>query len=193
MRLRALSFVLCACVLAGLAAAPPPAQAAGATAQAVAPAAEPRVRVFADYVDTVKVGDHEETRRIVVTFDYDQGIARQAIHDAAGVLLEDRIIAPTNVRPTPEEFAEAVAIVRADRVLGAMFTRVGAVPDGGFLLEEAEGRACGPRTRCLHVFWLSPDRVGLVRWTVVDLVKRQIAYRAYVPPETIEAMRGASR
>ncbi len=53
-----------------------------------------------------------------------------------------------------------MAIVRADRVIGGMLARVKAVPDGGFLLEEGEGKACGPRSRCVHVLWMSPDRVG---------------------------------
>ena len=187
MRKPSLCFVLCACLLAGAAAVPPPANAQGALA-APAVAAAPRVRVFADYIDTVKVGDREETRRIKLSYDYDKGIARQTVQDSMGALLEDKVISGTNIRPTDQEFQEAVAIVRADRIIGGMVTRVNAVPDGGFLLEEAEGRVCGPRSRCLHVFWLSPDRVGLVRWTVVDLVKQQIAYRAYVAPETIAAM-----
>ena len=185
MHLRALSFVLCAALLAVLAAAPP-VRAQGAVD---APAAPARVRLMADYVDTVKVaGGREESRRIKVYFDYDRGIARQTTEDAAGMVIEDKVIPGTSVRPSAKEFEEAVAIVRGDRILGGMLTRVNAVPDGGFLLEEAEGRVCGPRSRCLHVFWLSPDRVGLVRWTVVDLVRRAIAYRAYVAPETIAAM-----
>jgi len=185
MHLRALSLVLCVAVLAGVAAAPP-VRAQGALAGPVAPA---RVRLLADWVDTVKVdGGREESRRFKIYFDYDKGIARQTTQDSAGALLEDKVIAGTNVRPTDQEFQEAVAIVRADRILGGMLTRVNAVPDGGFLLEEPEGRVCGPRSRCLHVMWLSPDRIGTVRWTVVDLVRQAIAYRAYVAPETIAAM-----
>lgn len=184
MHLRALSFVLCAAVPAGLAAAPP--VRAGDTQ---APTVTARVRLLRNYVDFVKLpGGGEESRRIKIYFDYDRGIARQTTENAAGTVLEEKIISGTEVRPTAQEFAEAVAIVRADRILGGMLTRVNAVPDGGFLLEEPEGRVCGPRSRCLHVMWLSPDRVGTVRWTVVDLVRQAIAYRAYVAPETIAAM-----
>ena len=48
---------------------------------------------------------------------------------------------------------------------------------------RARASRCGPGTRCLQIQLLSPDREGLVRWTVVDLVKREIAYPVYVPRE----------
>jgi hypothetical protein len=142
----------------------------------------PRVRLLREYKDSVKVAGRDETRIVRLYFDYAKGTTRQTVQDEKGVVLDDKIIAG-QPRPTDEEIAEAIAIVRADRILGGMLARVKAVPDGGFVLEEGEGKACGPRTRCLHVFWLSPDRVGLVRWTVVDLVSRTIAYRSYHPPE----------
>ncbi len=145
-------------------------------------AAEPRVRLLREYKDSVKVDGRDETRYVRLYFDYTAGTTRQTVQDAKGLLLEDKVIAG-QPRPTEEEFAEAIAIVRADRILGGMLARVKAVPDGGFILEEGEGKACGPRTRCLHVFWLSPDRVGLVRWTIADLVSQTVAYRAYHPPE----------
>ena len=191
MHMRALSFVLCAAVLAGMAAVPPPASAQGSLA-APAVASEPRVRLLRSWVEEVKVDGREETRQVKIFFDYDQGLARQVVRDAAGAVIEDAIIqgAP---HATEEEIAEAIGIVRADRVLGGMLTRVNAVPDGGFLLQEPAGKACGPRTRCLHVFWFSPDRIGLVRWTVVDLVKQTIAYRHYTPPDYTEATEGVSK
>jgi hypothetical protein len=144
--------------------------------------ADSRVRLLRAWDETIKVDGREEMRQVRIYFDYDRGVARQTVADASGAILEDAIVqgAP---RPTEEEIAEAIAIVRADRILGAMLTRVKAVPDGGFLLQEPEGKACGPRTRCLHVFWFSPDRVGLVRWTVVDLVRQSIAYTHYTPPD----------
>jgi hypothetical protein len=142
----------------------------------------PRVRLLREYKDSVKVDGREETRYVRLYFDYGAGTTRQTVLDDKGVVLDDKIISG-QPRPTDEEIAEAIAIVRADRILGGMLAGVKAIPDGGFLLEEGEGKACGPRTRCLQVFWLSPDRVGLVRWTVVDLVAQTIAYRSYHPPE----------
>jgi hypothetical protein len=144
--------------------------------------AEPRVRLLREYRDSVKVDGREETRVVRLYFDYSAGTTRQTVQDTLGAVIEDRII-DGQPRPTDEEIAEAIAIVRGDRILGGMLARVKAVPDGGFLLQEPGGKACGPRTRCLQIFWLSPDRVGLVRHTVVDLVSQTIAYRAYRPPD----------
>jgi hypothetical protein len=146
--------------------------------------AAPRVRLLRAYDEFVKVDGVEHRNRVELFFDYTQGVAREVVYDSAGARVSDRAV-PGQPRPTEEEIAEAIAIVRADRVIGGMIARVKAVPDGGFILTEAEGKACGPRSRCLHVFWLSPDRAGLVRWTVVDLVKQAIAYRAYHAPDEI--------
>jgi hypothetical protein len=61
--------------------------------------------------------------------------------------------------------------------------RFNAVLDGGFLIEEGRGKACGPGARCLLVQVLSPDRSGLIRVMGVDLVKMNIPYRTFVPSE----------
>ena len=55
--------------------------------------------------------------------------------------------------------------------------RVKPVYDGGFVLEEAPGFACGPNTRCLQMQLLTgADRMGLLRWVVVDLTRQKVAY-----------------
>jgi len=61
--------------------------------------------------------------------------------------------------------------------------RFHAVLEGGFVIEEGRGKACGPRSRCLLIQVLSPDRSGLIRAMGVDLVKRNIPYRTFVPSE----------
>lgn len=154
--------------------------------------AAPRIRLLRAYDEFVKVDGREERKRVELYFDYTDGVAREVVYDASGARIADRPVAG-QPRPTDEEIAEAISIVRADRVLGGMLARVKAVPDGGFILTEGEGKACGPRSRCLHVFWLSPDRVGLVRWTVVDLVKQAIAYRAYHAPDEIASTEEVSK
>ena len=53
--------------------------------------------------------------------------------------------------------------------------------EGGFLLDEAAGKACGPGSRCIQIQMVSADGYGLVRWVVVDLNKRQMAYSLYSP------------
>jgi hypothetical protein len=163
-----------------------------ATMGAAGAKAESRIRLLREYRDSVKVDGKDEVRYIKLYFDYTAGVTRQTVQDAKGVLIEDKIL-EGQPRPTDEEFAEAIAIVRADRIVGGMLARVKAVPDGGFSLVEGEGKACGPRSRCVHVFWLSPDRVGLVRWTVVDLVKQTIAYRAYRAPDETTSVEEVSK
>ena len=154
-----------------------------AAAGAAGAKAAPRIHLMADYTDTVKVNGREEVRRFKVFFDYTEGVGRRLTYDAGGALLNEEVLPHGEPRPSDADFAEAVTVVRADRILGGMVNRVKAVPDGGFALVEGEGKACGPGTRCIHVLWLSPDRVGLVRWTVVDLVRQSIVYRAYTAPE----------
>jgi hypothetical protein len=145
----------------------------------------PRIRLLREYQEPVKVDGKERVHNVQLYFDYDAGVARRSVRDETGAVLEHLKAIEGQPRPTDEEFAEAIGIVRADRIVGGMLARVKAVPDGGFSLVEGAGKACGPGSRCIHVFWLSPDRVGLVRWTVVDLVKQTIAYRAYRPPDEV--------
>jgi len=157
------------------------------------PASGHRVRVLKTWEDTVKLDGRDTSRRVELSFDYTDGVARQVVYDEKGQLVSSTDMTNGPPRPSAKEFEEAVALVRADRLLGRVMARTKAVPDGGFLLEEAEGRACGPRTRCLHVLWLSSDRVGLVRWVVVDLVKQEIVYRSYAPPEGAVIMEGVNK
>jgi hypothetical protein len=80
-------------------------------------------------------------------------------------------------RPSAEEIAEAVSIIEADPRLSRIVQRAKPVYDGGFVLEEAKGFACGPRTRCLQMQLLTgADRLGLLRWVVVDLTRQAVAY-----------------
>jgi hypothetical protein len=187
MRLRALIYA------SALLAAGSPSWAQETATGAAGSKAAPRIELMADYADTIKVDGRDEVRRFKVFFDYTEGVGRRLTYDASGALLREEVLPHGEPRPSDADFAEAVAIVRADRIIGGMVARVKAVPDGGFALVEGEGKACGPRSRCIHVLWLSPDRVGLVRWTVVDLVKQAIAYRAYQAPENPPALEEVSK
>lgn len=141
-----------------------------------------RLRVLRSWTETVKVGGGELPRRVDIVFDYKQGVALERSYDASGRLTQERMLdgAP---KPSLEEIADAYGIVRADAEIGRIVERIQAVLEGGFLLQEGEGQPCGPRTRCLQVQLLGPTRVGLVRWVVVDLVTRAIAYPTYTPAE----------
>ena len=70
-------------------------------------------------------------------------------------------------------------MIRNDPELGAMSQKVGAHFDGGFILNEAEGKPCGPGTRCIQVFMLSQSRWGLQRHSAVDMRERRIAHRSF--------------
>jgi hypothetical protein len=141
-----------------------------------------RLRVLRSWTDTVKVGGGEFPRRVDILFDYKQGVALERSYDASGRLTQERTLdgAP---QPSAEEIDEAFGIVRADPELGRIVERTQAVLEGGFLLKEGEGQTCGPRSRCLQVQLLGPTRLGLVRYVVVDLMTRSIAYPAYTPAE----------
>lgn len=139
------------------------------------------VRLLRSWYETVKVGDREVPRRVDVLFDYAKGVARQNSYDARGILRSSRIITQSLPAPSPEEIAEAFALVRGDASLASIFARFRVVTEGGFLLQEEPGMPCGPGARCLHVFLLSSDRAGLIRRVVVDLVSRSIPYPVYMP------------
>jgi hypothetical protein len=160
---------------------------AGALAQKPGPLpadrrpAAPRVRVLKSWQDSVKIDGKEIERRLEMSYDYDRGLATLRIFSAADgspISSQDFEHGP---RPSAEEMEEAVSLLLADEQIGSIMRSRSAVVEGGFLLEEKPGEPCGPRTRCLQIQLLSPDRIGLIRWAVVDLTKRQIVYPVYVP------------
>ncbi len=139
------------------------------------------VRLLRTWEETIKAGGREFPRRVEVLFDYGQGVARENYYTLDGQLVGSKKITQNMPGPSREEIAEAFAVVRADPELDRIASRRSAVFEGGFALEEGRGERCGPGSRCLQVQLISPDRVGLIRWVVVDLVKREIVYRAYTP------------
>jgi hypothetical protein len=141
-----------------------------------------RVRLLRSWTETVKADGQELPRRVDILFDYTEGAALERSYDVSGKLLQERKLegAP---QPSEEEIAEAFAVIEADAELGRILKRTQAVLEGGFLLQEAEGQACGPRARCLQVQLLGPTRLGLVRWVVVDIARGAIAYPYYTPVE----------
>jgi hypothetical protein len=147
----------------------------------------PRSRVLRAWDETVKVDGRDVPRRVEIVFDYDRGEARQVARQDGEV--KETLLLHEQPAPTAEEFEEAVAILDADASLARVMRRTGGVPTGGFILEEPEG-ACGLRTRCLQILIVTPNGYGLLRRVVVDLTRRAIVYRAYIPTESVD---GASR
>jgi hypothetical protein len=139
------------------------------------------VRLLRTWEENIKMGTREVPRRVEVVFDYGQGVARENYYTLDGELVGSKKITQNMPRPSPEEIAEAFAVVQRHPDFAPIFSRFRVVPEGGFLLQEDRGQPCGPGSRCLHVFLLSSDRAGLIRRVVVDLVKRDIPYKAYVP------------
>ena len=169
MRVRCRSGALALAVMAGLAA---PVLASEKVAQ---DGSEGRQRVLRTWESTDKVNGADVYRRMEVVFNYDSGLAHQRAYDAEGRLLSTRPVAQP--RPTAAEIAEAVAIIEKDPRLSRIVQRVKPVYEGGFLLQEAKGQACGPRTRCLQMQLLTgADRLGLLRWVVVNLTTQSVAY-----------------
>jgi hypothetical protein len=140
-----------------------------------------RIRVLKTWNDTIKLDEFREiARRMEITYDYDRGVATLSAYGADGVLMSQQELSH-GPRPSQEEIDEAVAILQRDPQIGSIMRSRSAVIEGGFILEERTGDPCGPRTRCLQIQLLSPDRTGLIRWSVVDLTRRSIVYAAYVP------------
>lgn len=141
--------------------------------------AQDNTRVLKSWSEPVKVNGEEKVYRVEIVFDYDTGEARQNVYDAAGALLSREAVTKLP-RPTAEELAEAFALVLADDELGALFRENNAVLDGGFILREDSG-PCGPRTRCLQIEILAPERTRSLRFVAVDLVSGRIAHRNLYP------------
>ncbi len=139
------------------------------------------VRLLRTWEETIKAGGREFPRRVEVVFDYGLGVARENYYTLDGELTGSRKITQNMPRPSREELTEALAVVHADPELDRIASRRSAIFEGGFALEEGRGERCGPGSRCVQIQLISPDRVGLIRWVVVDLVKRETVYRAYTP------------
>ncbi|HEX6736854.1 MAG TPA: hypothetical protein VF310_01145 [Vicinamibacteria bacterium] len=158
---------------AGLAAA-----SGAAAAREMQPNAPARQRVLRTWWHTEKVKGQEVRYRSEVVFDYVAGAASQKDYDIDGRLVNSNRIAQP--RPSAEEIAEAVSIIQADAKLAPIVEQAQPIYEGGFVLEEGKGYACAPGTRCLQIMLLSRgDRMGLLRWVVVDLARQTVAYPNY--------------
>ena len=134
------------------------------------------LRVVRSWRDTVKIRGRDEPRSVEIVFDRGAGVARRRIYDAAGDLVSDEVLAD-QPQPSSEEIARAFATVRKDREFESVLRGNRGVLDGGFLLREAEGEPCGPRSRCLQVFMLSESRWDLLGRAAIDLRRERIAHR----------------
>ncbi len=140
------------------------------------------VRLLRSWDEPIKAPNGREyVRHVELVFDYGKGIARERYsYGDDRLMYGTRDIKQSQPGPSPEEIAEAKELVLQDAELSRIVARRSAELEGGFILEEARG-PCGPRTRCLQIQILTTDRLGLLRWTVVDLVTRKVAYPVYVP------------
>ena len=152
----------------------------GISEQAAAPASQRHEALLRSWQDHAKIDGRDQPLRFEIVFDYKLGITRRRVYDAQDQLISDEEI-PEQPRATAAEIAKAFDTVRRDPELGRLARSANARLDGGFLLREAEGKPCGPRTRCLQVYILSESRRELRR-PVVDVSQRaRIAHRDYQP------------
>jgi hypothetical protein len=140
------------------------------------------VRLLRSWQETIKAsGGREFARRVDLVIDYSRGIATEISYTPDGRAYKTREIKQNLPVPSVEEIDEAKRMLLADPQIGRIVARFSAVLEGGFVVEEARGLPCGPGSRCLQIQILSPDRSGLIRWTVVDLARGKIAYAVYMP------------
>ena len=155
----------------------------GGTSPAAITATSRPVRLLRTWVEPVKTASGESGRRVEVMVDYANGTAWEKFTSLSGASLGTMPISIGGPRPSPEEIDEAFDFTRQLPELAPTFRRFpNLVLEGGFILREPQGSPCGPKTRCLHVFLLSPDRAGLIRRIVVDVAHMSLAYQSYVPP-----------
>jgi len=149
----------------------------GVAAQAQTPS-RPDLRVLRSWHEELPTADGGTVvRRIDLVFDYTRGTAEQRIYDEQGQLIEAH---PGALVPTPAkaEIEEALAIVQADPTFAALIELQQLYVDGGFILNEPAGRACGPHSRCLQIFGFRRDGRGVPLFrAVVDLTRESIVYR----------------
>ena len=141
------------------------------------------IRLLRTWYDSIKTPSGDQQRRVDILYDYDQAAAFELTHTLDGQLVSSRRLDSNPPAPSQEEIQEAFDIVRADAEFARILQRFSADLEGGFLIEERPGTACGPGGRCVLVQILSSDHSGLIRVVAVDLVKRYIPYRTFVPSE----------
>jgi len=162
-----------------------------ATAADAPKAGEHRMRLVRSWPENPIVDGQAVPGRVEIWMDYTAGVAiHQVVVNAKGPDGKARVIRsetfPPGVgqpRPSPEEIAEAMEIVRADKEVGRVIEATHAVLDGGFQVFEAADKPCGPASRCLKIQLLTQDRVGFVRNVIVDLMKQAIVYQTYLPTD----------
>jgi hypothetical protein len=141
------------------------------------------IRLLHSWYDTIKTPNGEVPRRVDILFDYNKAVTLERWYTLEGKLFWSRSFVLSPPTASDVEIEEAFNIVRNDPEMTKIIKRFSAVLEGGFVIEEGRGRACGPGARCLLIQVLSPDRSGLIRTMGVDLVKQNIPYRTFVPSE----------
>jgi hypothetical protein len=141
------------------------------------------IRLLRSWHEPVKTPAGEIVRRVDILYDYGKAAAFERIFTLDGTLIRNRRIVVNPPTPSQEEIQEAFDIVRADVEMRRILKRFSAQLEGGFLIEEGRGKACGPGARCLLIQIISSDRSGLIRVMGVDLVRQSIPYRTFLPSE----------
>ena len=137
-------------------------------------------RIVHQYSDAVKTAAGVETRQVAVVVDGETGASFQVVRDASGTVLSRTAIRPTS--PSASEVDEARALIAADADLASVMRSRPVHIDGGYILVEADGMACGPGSRCLQLDMLNDaNRRERVRFVVVDLVSRRVVYPDFDP------------
>ncbi len=150
-------------------------------------AQEATLRVIRSWVDDVKLDDGSLARwTFTVTYDAATGAYARTATDATGAVVLREPLPASLVAPNEDEIALARRIILADTELAALHARA-ANPqlEGGFVLLQEEGAACGPGSRCLQFDMYNVDhaarRVDRIRYVVVDLRTGTLVSRDFDP------------
>ncbi len=141
------------------------------------------VRLLRSWYDSIKTPQGDVPRRVDILYDYRRAAAFERTYTLDGRQISNRRIVVNPPTPSEQEIAEAFAIVRVDPEMARIIRRFRADLEGGFIIEEGRTKPCGPGSRCVLIQILSPDHSGLIRVAGVDLVRRRVVYRTFVPSE----------
>ena len=101
------------------------------------------VRLLRSWHEPVKTPAGEFVRRVDILYDYRKAAAFEQAYTLDGRLLQERRIVVNPPAPSQEEIQEAFLIVRRDAETRRILERFTAQLEGGFLIEEGRGKACG--------------------------------------------------
>lgn len=172
-----LSGLLITAVMSGCASSPSATLTEAPTAKASAREllASHRVEKVRSYEHEIKTPDGEtQWQRVEWGWDYTDAVAYELITDLQGAEIEFNQLPGVTLKPTENEMARAVAMVKAYPELAATAATPGAFFEGGFILMEPDHAVCHLKSRCVYVLASTNNGRNKIIQAIVDLQTEQM-------------------